>query len=444
MKIKILIICVLFFYSFHVSATCVLVRSTTLLSQTITDSGYTASKWTGTNNSTGRAASLGLPSIVALNSSNTFEPAGTLLASSVTNPIVSGNGATPYTANQILFRCELADANSLYEIYGTNSSYKQTGGTPTTDVTGAYNTAIRYVAMRFTNNATGLYYTNLWQGRKLTATDWVTDDQYIYIPASAFSDVTVELLKTDTTTGSSNSANSYKYTSAIDQALVTMQGPGLYTSDLIGKDLGDQHPNWGTNGSYPIGYSMYGITFTRSVGCGIKDYPSVVTLPEISLKDISTGSYTSTTFDVSLSCSTTAVSGVTASTSSKSYVAMGFLVTSANAVTQATNMNLTSDAYGLTYLLDSNYGNSGVASGVGIQISDQNNRNLILIGTKKKATGNAGGWYAYKDITTSQNDAASNIITYTGSFTATLKAIPSQTQTAGTVNAQLQVIVEFQ
>ncbi len=34
---------------------------------------------------------------------------------------------------------------------------------------------------------TGNYYSKWWQSRTLTSDDWVQDDTYIYIPASAFS-----------------------------------------------------------------------------------------------------------------------------------------------------------------------------------------------------------------------------------------------------------------
>lgn len=99
---------------------------------------------------------------------------------------------------------------------------------------------------------------------------------------------------------------------------------------------------------------------------------------------------------------------------------------------------------GITYLLDTNYGSEGVASGVGIRIYDENGNALNLLPSKTVRTGNQGGWYAYKNLTTTQGDSSDGVTTYTGNFTASLEAISGQTTSAGTVNAQLQVVVSFQ
>ena len=95
-------------------------------------------------------------------------------------------------------------------------------------------------------------------------------------------------------------------------------------------------------------------------------------------------------------------------------------------------------------MLDNNYGATGVASGVGIRIYNESGTALNLLPSRTTNTGNAGGWYAYKDLTTSQGDSTDGVTTYTGNFTASLEAISGQTATAGTVNAQLQVVVSFQ
>ncbi len=57
-------------------------------------------------------------------------------------------------------------------------------------------------------------------------------------------------------------------------------------------------------------------------------------------------------------------------------------------------------------------------------------------------SGNSRGWYAYKDLTSLVSSSHGE--TYQGDFTASLEAIPGQITTAGTVNAQLQVVVSFQ
>jgi hypothetical protein len=74
---------------------------------------------------------------------------------------------------------------------------------------------------------TGEYYSRYWKSRQLTADDWYSDGTYTYIPASAFSDVFVELFKVDGTYGSQNSSNFYTYNgvrSAQPAGYVAFQG----------------------------------------------------------------------------------------------------------------------------------------------------------------------------------------------------------------------------
>ncbi|MDH2898608.1 fimbrial protein, partial [Rahnella variigena] len=159
---------------------------------------------------------------------------------------------------------------------------------------------------------------------------------------------------------------------------------------------------------------------------------------------LSNGETSASSFDISLSCESSAVSSVNTSTTSSANVAMGFLVNQSTAVTAATNLGLVTSNGGLTHLLDTHYGSSGVASGVGIRIYNESGTALNLLSSTTPATGNTGGWYAYKDLTTSQDDSTDGLTTYTGNFTASLEAISGETVTAGSVNAQLQVVVSFQ
>lgn len=108
-------------------------------------------------------------------------------------------------------------------------------------------------------------------------------------------------------------------------------------------------------------------------------------------------------------------------------------------------MGLTTSSGGLTWLLDTNYGdsNNGSASGVGIKIYNSAGVALNLLpDISSTGTGNARGWYAYKDLTSLVSSGNEEI--YSGDFTASLEAIPGQTIISGTVHAQLQVVVSFQ
>jgi type 1 fimbria pilin len=122
---------------------------------------------------------------------------------------------------------------------------------------------------------------------------------------------------------------------------------------------------------------------------------------------------------------------------------MGFLVNQANAVMKATQLGLTTSGGGLTWLLDNQYGSSGVASGVGIKIYNRHGAAINLLpDLNSMGIGNARGWYAYTDLTSLTSSDTSNL--YSGDFTASLEALSGQTITPGTVNAQLQVVVSFQ
>ena len=420
-------------------ANCIRVTSTSSLSSEIIAAGYTATSWVGGYNYYNGAS--GLPSVISLSSNSDFLPAGTLLASA-TASFLTASSNIPYTANQILYRCDLTDAGSLDELYVTQSYYLYAGRTLTTDIPSAYHTEVKGVAIRLTNLKTGKYFENGWQPRTLTSDDWVEDASYIYIPASAFSDTFIEVFKTDSTAyPDGNTAPTFFYT-GIASGFIAFRGPGLDTAALIDGALEIAIPGYPHN--WPGQISMYtNVTFVRGAMCLVKDYPSVVLLPKTSISSLNSGETSQNSFSISLKCEDAAVSSV-GTTAASTAVAMGFLVNQPTAVTAATNLGLTTSSGGLTHLLDTNYGSSGSASGVGIKIYNESGTALNLLSSKTTRTGNLGGWYAYKDLTTSQGDSTDGVTTYTGNFTASLEAISGETVTAGSVNAQLQVVVSFQ
>ncbi|AVF37627.1 fimbrial usher protein StbD [Rahnella sikkimica] len=420
-------------------ATCSRATGTGYLTTALIEAGYTATSWSGACDTCN--GNIGLPSVVSLSTGSSFMPSGTLIASS-TADFFQASVATTYGQNQILFRCALADADSIYEMYGTNGDNAYTGRYTTDEVDNAYYSPVRNVAYRLTNTTTGEYYSRYWKARKLTADDWVQDETYIYIPASIFSGITIELFKIDSTSYYTNSSTSWLMSYSQPYGYIAFKGPGLSTNVTDGADSYSNANGWYT--AWPAAYGLYNdVTFVRGAMCLVKDYPSVVLLPTISTSSLNNGETSQSTFDISLTCEDAAVSSVSKSTTSSANVAMGFLVNQSTAVTAATTLGLTSTS-GLTHLLDTNYGSSGVASGVGIRIYDESGNALNLLSSTTTATGNTGGWYAYKALTTSQDDSTDGVTTYTGNFTASLEAISGETVTAGTVNAQLQVVVSFQ
>ncbi|MRG34118.1 fimbrial usher protein StbD [Enterobacter cancerogenus] len=440
MKLKLIIVLYALCFSEVAVAACSKVTSTSLLTTDLINKGYTATSWTGACDTC--TGNLGLPSVISINTGSNFQPAGTLLASA-TGGFLTQATNNAYTANQILYRCELADADSLYEMYATNGDNAYTGMYTVSDVDGAYYDVAMNVAVRMTNLSTGEYYSRYWKQRQLSSSDWVQDDTYIYIPASAFSNVLYEMYKTDDTLWkiyiSGRDADWYSQ----PRGYIAFKGPGLDTNYLTsGADSATVYFGWYHN--WPGGWSTYGnVTYVRGALCQVSNYPSVVLIPTISINELSKGETSQTSFNLSLECESGTISSVSTSTTSSANVALGFLVNNATAVSAATTLGLTSTS-GLTHLLDTNYGSSGVASGVGIRIYDQNGSPMNLLSSQTMGTGNSGGWYSYADIMNNEGESTSGLTTYTGSFVAAIEAISGETVTAGTINAQLQVIVSFQ
>jgi type 1 fimbria pilin len=104
-----------------------------------------------------------------------------------------------------------------------------------------------------------------------------------------------------------------------------------------------------------------------------------------------------------------------------------------------------SSAGGISYLLDDNYGNNSVASGVGIRILSPHGDALNLLSNKNAlGTGPNAGWYGFADLLSYSTDTLTGGKQYSGVFTASLEQLPGLTATAGSVNAQAQIVVSLQ
>ncbi|UYK98989.1 fimbrial usher protein StbD [Pantoea stewartii] len=423
-------------------ANCTKVTSQGQLSQAAKDAGYTAKGWEGAcDECTGRLA---LPAIININSGKLFQPSGTLLASAVGHPL-NNPMRDAFTPNQILYRCDMGDADKLFEMYSTNGDREEAGKYATSEVEGAYFDKFKNVAVRLTNLTTGEYYSRYWKARQLSASDWYTDGQKIYIPASIFSSVLYEIFKIDEGKHYVNSDNYYFETNNQPRGYIAFKGPGLESNNLYpGADHSTVWNGW--HYDWPVGWSSWKtVTYVRGAACEVYDYPAVVSLPLTSVGVLAAGGNSQAPFSITLRCETGATSGIKNSTVTSANVAMGFLVNQPRAVAMAQTLGLTTSSGGLTWLLDTNYGdnNGGSASGVGIKIYNSAGAALNLLpDISSTGTGNTRGWYAYKDLTTLTSSDTGEI--YSGDFTASLEAIPGQVITSGTVNAQLQVVVSFQ
>ncbi|VTQ58581.1 putative fimbrial usher protein StbD [Campylobacter jejuni] len=411
--------------------------TTSTIPQAVADLGYTATSWGGVLNSAAGTISFG--TIIMGTGAQSLAPAGTVIASADL-PFLDKALKVPYAANQIVFKCALADADTLYEMYalfGGNGAFY--GGTATTDVPGAYQTPAQGIAYRITNMKTGLYYGSNWQERKLTSDEYITVGSNIYIPASSFDSALFELIKTDDVYGTPT-RNAFSQIIS-PQGFVALKGNGMNT-DLTTGALANSPSPYNTSAVW----SMRGgsTTIIRGNTCTLGDFDQVVKLPAISAGDLRNGASSSNTFNVAIDCDAGAVSGTTSS-STNAPVAMGFLVTQATALSQASTLGLQTSSGGISYLLDDNYGASGVASGVGIRLYSSAGTALNLLSSAATTgTGNAAGWYGFADLLSETGTNAAGGTSYAGVITASLEQLPGLTAQAGSVNAQAQIIVSLQ
>jgi len=424
---------------------CDRVTSTSSLSASAIAAGYTAKSWSGAGDSASQS-SLGLPNIVSISSLTSFQPSGTLLASSVATILTSGHRIA-YEPKQILFRCNAEAANDgLFEFYATNGDDDYGGRYETAEVPGAYFTYVQNVAIRLTNLTTGEYYSRYWKSRQLPEDDLYSDGTYTYVPASAFSNVFVELFKVEEVSRNPNNRRVYLYGRNQPAGYLAFKGGGRSPNLVDNADHNSNHS--GFSAAWPAGWSLTNyVTFVRGASCKVNDYPSRVLMPKITVNELNQGVTSRANFTVSLECESGAVSSTVTSTdgnNGSANVAMGFLVNQSTAVSRAQELQLVNSSGALTWLLDTNYGTNGRAAGVGIRILDNNDNYLNLLPAKTAfGSGNNAGWYGFKDLLTLSGSGKSSDV-YTGNFTAELGMIPNQKVTAGAVNAQLQIYVNFQ
>lgn len=407
--------------------------------QEVADMGFTATPLVTNGNNA--PISFGVLSIGT--GSVSLNPPGTLLGTANVDVISSGLHA-PYAANQILYKCPLSDADSLYEMYATaNSNFY--GGIEVNDINSGYITPAKNVAFRITNQKAGAYYTKFWQERKLTPADYITVGSTIYVPASAFSNITFELLKTNDS-GNISYADPRNAFNTLTQAQATMRFKPVFgmTSPIAGAQATSPSASatnivavWGMRGG--------STTIIHGETCVVSDFDQVVTLPPIGAAELNASMTSTSNFNVAIECDAGAVSGTVTNTTTPP-VAMGFLVTQPTALAQAATLGLKNGYGGISHLLDNSYGTSGVASGVGIRIYPEGSSTpLTLLSTNTTTgTGNAAGWYGFSDYLDNVGATGTGGSRYSGLFTASLERLPGLQATAGSVHAQAQIFVCLQ
>lgn len=382
----------------------------------------------------------GLSKSVDLTSNNSFQPAGTVLTSAGGIPFTTyahkGGG---YDPEQVFFRCTPDTAGQLFEAWSTNGDDLHAGWMESTDVPGAYLTKIKNVALRLTHEASGSYFTDVWQQRPLENLDTDSNGNFL-IKAKNFSPISAELIKTADTRYYAVDAP-YNYNVFVNpNAYVVFRGPGT-TSWGINIGQAHRNGNWaGWANDWPSVISLYGnnIAVKRSAMCQVTQFTPVVVFPPVTAAALTRGESVSSPFQLAFACESTVVSGVTAN---KGQVALGFLA-SDSSVAAAQGFGLTNGS-AVTWLLDENYGAAGHAKGVGVRIF-RAGQAMNFLTSSVAGTGTAGGWTPALAGSQQLTETRDGINYYDETFEARLARFGSEPVSAGRYQARAQILLRIQ
>ncbi|MCE4072673.1 MULTISPECIES: fimbrial protein [Pseudomonas] len=406
--------------------------------------GLAVSSWGACDTCSG---SLGLPSVINVTDSS-FQPYGTLLASS-TAPFTAYGRQGGYNAETVFARCQATDA--VYEMYSTNADDRYSGWYPDGDALGvalglpsAFRTAWPNVLLRLTNQSTGSSFTPVWQQRLLTGLD--SDSRgYVLIKAKNLSAVRAELFSAgpESTNYYSATTKSQSYDYSQPAAYIALKGPGL-TYPQVGVPHSQDYNGW--YGFWPGAISLYkNVTLKRYQTCSVVNITPVVLFPTISVAELNAGGKRVQSFNIKFNCQT----GATVNSVALNATAMG-IKASPGAVTAASTLGLSNASGGLSYLLSDDYGQPGMAGGVGIRIF-RNDAAINLLANENSAAGaataNAQGWYPAVSPASQLVSSAGGVNQYAEMFSASLEKLSIGTQppvTPGKVKATAQLVIRVQ
>jgi type 1 fimbria pilin len=411
-------------------------------SQYYIDPAYgTPGVWDGANDSVGTRG--GLPAVINLNSL-AFQPEGTLIASGSDSFLNSG--ASPYVPDQVLFRCTANEAGNLYEYYATNGDSDYGGRYNDGAVVGldeVYRTRFLGMGIRVKNTITGEYYSRFWKVRTLTGLT-VDSQGWILVKAKDFSSYSVELIRLDNQNGWTTSGI---YSHSQPSAYIAFQGGGISQNLSQGADSNSQFDGWYS--VWPGAVNLYNkLTVRRSATCSVTSVTPNVIFPTVSANGLNSGEIRQLPISIQFACQTDSPSNIGldgfASGTAVNQTAIGVLVNPANAAA-AVSEGVGVAGAGVGYLLSDGYGTDpSISTGVGIQLSRIDGTPLnFLSNLGALGGGGSAGWYPVLDDANSlliQNGVTS----YTKTWMATLKALPSKVASVGKIRAQAHVIIKVQ
>lgn len=383
-----------------------------------------------------------------------FSPVGSLLGSVIVPP--TNYNYRGSTASTILWTCDATDLSNIYFLVATNGDnvfggYDDLGPQDGLGV-GIYGTKFAYVGLKQTMS--GVVLTRFWQ--RIPVTTYETSGTKINIRLQDIPPLHAQLYRVSTLPNASGSGAYYcgsafiygtttgaTYNCNQPNSYIQLVGQGL-SYDTEGSDSNNNYKFWYNNG---IAYTMNKVnSLYNTPTCVVRNATPLVLFPTISASALNSGSTSTANFTVSVECSNSVTSGT-----ANAQTALGFQVSS-GAYSAASTLGLVNSSNGVSMLLSDNYSSSSTtAQGVGITIAYSNapSTPLTLIGRtidplNASYMGNSAGWYAVLNNATSTGSSTSGYTNYSYNFIATLKTIPGQTATVGTVLATATVLVKVQ
>ncbi|HEA6326763.1 TPA: fimbrial protein [Escherichia coli] len=389
-------------------------------------------------------ASLNLGNIGLMNVN--YQPVGTVLARSVFRLVPAIRNSDP---ERVLYQCDLADKDSIYEVFATNGDSNVGGAWDMGDY--HFQTYFPFTALKLVHMRSGKPFTRIWQ--QVPLTEYEVSGNKILIKGKHFSPISAELIRTGTNERKAAyaswgcpaaAADNYTgpYNCNQPNGYVVFKGPGMDVPEA-GKDSYNHFDTWFTGRYMAFGMNTSPVaTMTQNLsqGCRVDSYTSNVSFPAISPAALSQGQSVSAPLSVTLECSSGAsvISGV-----DNGQISLGFQA-SYPAWLQAQQLGLTSSDGTSDYLVSDHYNmDTTLAKGVGIQLNTELGNKVSFLGWHDLSNSSIGWRPVLEDAhQINSNDKASRM--YQRNFTARLTKLPGKGISAGRIDATAYLLVRLQ
>lgn len=394
------------------------------------------------------AGTSGLSASTVNITTSAFQPDGTLLAHGSASFL--DMGAETYAADQVLFRCDAADGNDLFEFYAVDARNWYSGlhedGARGGLVPSGYRTFHNGMLIRLTHAASGNYFKSTWQSRRLTGLE--RDGQgKILVKAKNFSGVQVELIRFSNESFSGGVGGTGPYPLSGPSGHVAFKGGGISSGLSVGASSATAVDGWPYLWPGAINLSTR-ITVQRAATCAVTSVTPNITFPLITVSELDGGGHRQLPIDIDFQCLTGSLPAELRSPfqsgTAAGRTAMGVLIPPANHQS-AVAEHLVLSAGGVRFLLSDNYGLPGVTGGVGVELSYATGGTMYFLGNDQATGGGiSAGWYPVLDGASRTHNESGGVTRFTKRLNAILKKIPGKTVTPGRFNARAQVVIRVQ